>query len=152
LPTGGYIVREIRHDGWSRTTPPGDWPLGFNEVNLAPGQNSAGNNFGNAHASSALVSVSGIVYNDLNGNGKLDPGETGLGGVRVLLYKADFTSVPWIQSSTAADGSFDFSNLAPGTYFLFVGDGENGWEVTTPDFTLLPGQSFHENFFDHATG
>ncbi|HEX4794890.1 MAG TPA: SdrD B-like domain-containing protein [Humisphaera sp.] len=51
LQQGGYVVREIRRDGWSRTTPPGDWPLGFNGVNLAAGGASTGNNFGNVHAS-----------------------------------------------------------------------------------------------------
>ena len=41
----------------------------------------AGLNFGNFK----LVNVTGEVYNDLNGNGKLDPGEPGLQGWTVML-------------------------------------------------------------------
>ena len=64
------------------------------------------------------VSISGEVYNDVNGDGKLESGDTGLNGVTITLYNssgAKVTSTTTSGSGSSA-GTYSFSNLAPGTY------------------------------------
>ena len=63
-------------------------------------------------------SISGTVFNDANGNGILDKGETGLAGRELYL---DLNNNGVFDSSdyyvkTSASGAFTFANLAPGTY------------------------------------
>lgn len=69
--------------------------------------------------------VSGFVYRDDNDNGRRDTGETGLPGVKVRLVPVD-TIAPQspVETTTAADGSYSFSSLAPGKYEII--------EVTQP--------------------
>ncbi|MEX1092064.1 MAG: SdrD B-like domain-containing protein [Acidimicrobiia bacterium] len=56
--------------------------------------------------------ISGVVFEDLNGNGELDPGEVGLPGVSVQLSDG---SGP-VDLVTAVDGAYGFSHLHPGAY------------------------------------
>src|SRR5437660_1672146 len=67
----------------------------------------------------APASVSGCVYVDLNNNGVMDPGEAPLAGVTINLFGSDDRgqAVGMFQM-TAADGSFHFRNLRPGSYSL----------------------------------
>jgi uncharacterized delta-60 repeat protein len=44
---GAYRLREVRQDGWTRTQPSGDWPLGYYDVTVGAGQLVASRNFGN---------------------------------------------------------------------------------------------------------
>ena len=57
-------------------------------------------------------------FNDRNGNGVIDPGEEGLGGVQIRLTVATPTGPVTRTVTTAADGSYSFGNLGPGTYTL----------------------------------
>ncbi|QDV58092.1 MSCRAMM family protein [Rosistilla oblonga] len=61
--------------------------------------------------------ISGYVYRDDSDDGIKDPGEIGLGGVTVRLIPVD-TIAPEeiVETTTAADGSYSFTNLAPGRY------------------------------------
>ena len=72
--------------------------------------NGAGYNFGMIKP----TSISGEVYKDLNGDGKLESGDTGLSGVTVKLYNSSGTQVG--STTTNSSGDYSFSNLAPGTY------------------------------------
>jgi hypothetical protein len=54
--------------------------------------------------------VKGVVYADLNGDGRVDPGEGPLAGVVVSIDGCGTTQT----GTTAADGAFDFTGLAPG--------------------------------------
>ena len=56
--------------------------------------------------------ISGNVFEDLNGNGVLDPGEVGLPGVSVQLSDVDGP----VDLGAAVDGAYDFNNLNPGDY------------------------------------
>ena len=58
------------------------------------------------------------VWNDANANGIQDSGETGISGVTVTLYGSDGTTMIGTPTTTAADGSYHFTNLAPGTYYV----------------------------------
>ena len=117
-------------------------------MNLTTGQNSTDDDFGNVHAKSATVKISGLVFNDANGNGRPDPGEQGVAGIQVLLWNPSVvTSVPWLITTTAANASFSFNDVAPGTYYLEAFSDNFG--ADGPEFTLLPGQSFQEKFAYH---
>ena len=57
------------------------------------------------------VSIAGNVWYDQNNDGVFDPGESGIGGVTIDLIGPVTTS-----TVTAADGSYSFEGLPPGTY------------------------------------
>ena len=61
-------------------------------------------------------SIGDFVWDDLNWNGIQDAGEPGLLGVTVTLYDAG--SNPLNTTTTAVDGSYAFTNLVPGSYFV----------------------------------
>ncbi len=58
-------------------------------------------------------SISGLVFNDANGNGTND-GEAGLAGVTVQLQNPDGSLVA--STATAGDGTYAFAALQPGAY------------------------------------
>ena len=77
-------------------------------VSLAEGENKGGNNFGYV-----LGSIAGIVYTDINRTSMLDAGDTGLGGVTVTLSAG---GSPIATTTTAANGSYIFTDLMAGSY------------------------------------
>jgi uncharacterized repeat protein (TIGR01451 family) len=56
------------------------------------------------------------VWEDLNGNGIQDPGEPGIGGVTVHLL--DGTGAVMQTATSGADGSYGFTGMVPGTYYV----------------------------------
>jgi protocatechuate 3,4-dioxygenase beta subunit len=87
----------------------------LSNIQLAQGTNGINNNF------SALLpgALLGHVYFDANDNGVRDAGETGIAGVTVTLTGTDDHGSAVNQSQqTAADGSFAFTGLRPGTYTI----------------------------------
>ena len=60
------------------------------------------------------ITVSGEVFNDLNGNGTLDPGDPGLPGWTVDLLRLRRRLVA--TTVTDANGDYSFTDLGPGTY------------------------------------
>jgi hypothetical protein len=54
----------------------------------------------------------GVIFNDLNNNGRRDPGESGMAGVKVGVGSA--------QTLTRTDGSFTLPAMASGTYPLRI--------------------------------
>jgi fimbrial isopeptide formation D2 family protein/uncharacterized repeat protein (TIGR01451 family) len=60
------------------------------------------------------ASIGDFVWDDTNGDGIQDPGETGLVNVTVNLYDGAGNLVT--TTTTAADGSYLFADLAPGDY------------------------------------
>ena len=78
--------------------------------------------------------ISGIIYNDINADGVLDPGEAPLAGVELVLASGTCAS-PGVTQTTlsAADGSY-FIELSPptaGTYCLSIDP------LTPPNDTIL---------------
>lgn len=76
----------------------------------------------NSASSSSVVavvpaSISGTVFVDRNNNGVIDSNDPGIGGVVITLTGIDFTSTTVNRSTvTAANGTYVFANLLPGTY------------------------------------
>jgi hypothetical protein len=65
----------------------------------------------------ALSTISGVVYNDANGNDSYGSGDNGIGGVPVYLYNGTGT-VRLATTTTASNGTYSFPNLALGTYIV----------------------------------
>ena len=59
------------------------------------------------------------MFNDLNGDGTLESGEPGLKGWTVNLLNS--ASQVITTATTAANGSYSFTSLLPGTYIVQVG-------------------------------
>jgi uncharacterized protein (DUF2141 family) len=95
----------------------------------------------------ANASISGEVFNDGNGDGKLDAGELGLGLWQVYIdtNKDGKYDTGDILATTNAQGAFSFKNLAPGTYQVRVVQ-QTGTATTTTGgaletITVAVGQS-----------
>jgi len=59
-----------------------------------------------------------LVWNDVNNNGLVDGGETGIGGVTVELL--DSTNTVIATTTTDANGNYLFDNLIPGDYIVRI--------------------------------
>jgi serine-aspartate repeat-containing protein C/D/E len=112
LPANTYTLTEIVPTGYVQTAPAG----GTWSITLASGQARTGVDFGNASIGSPTTgSVSGIKYLDLNVNGIFDGTDRPLAGITIVLMdSAGHTQ----QIVTGDDGTFLFTNLAPGDYVL----------------------------------
>jgi protocatechuate 3,4-dioxygenase beta subunit len=86
----------------------------ISNISLPSGFNGANNDFGEL----LPASLAGYVYLDANNNGSKDPGEKGIGGVTVTLTGFDDRGTVNRVTTTAADGSYSFNNLRPGTYTI----------------------------------
>ncbi len=76
-------------------------------------------------------SISGMKFNDLNGNGTRDKGEPGLANWTIVLTRPDGSNE---TSITNSDGTYMFSNLSAGNYIVA--------EVLVPGWTqTLPAAS-----------
>jgi hypothetical protein len=83
-------------------------------------------------------SISGVAIDDGNGNGVIDAGEPGLAGWEAAITSAAGT----VAAQVAADGSYSFGDLAPGTYTVSlvkvvgVAGPPPPWIPTLPDADL----------------
>jgi len=89
-------------------------------------------------------SIGGVVWHDANENGEMDPGEDGLGGVRMLLEMSSepdtmvTAAIDVDHTTTADDGSYRFDGLDAG--FYTVGKAlDQDFRGTTPNpmFVIL---------------
>jgi len=122
LKPGDYELREAPRSGWVQTHPSPAIYL----LSLASGDIVAGKDFGNAE----LASISGMKFEDLDGDGVRDPGEEGLDGWTVELVDPVGGGVIDTQT-TAAGGLYSFADLMPGDYELREA-ARPGWIQTLP--------------------
>lgn len=109
-PAGYLDGREARNG----TVLPGSAGTDVITVTLAT-SDLVNNDFGEV----VPASVAGYVYVDLNDNGIKELGESGLAAVTVTLAGTDDVGAPVrLAQTTAADGSYRFTNLRPGSYGL----------------------------------
>ncbi len=154
LPPGTYTVVETDPANYQST---GD-VYGANDnvivATVPAGTAVSGQNFADAQKPGAIT---GVVYDDLNGDGNYDPGEPGLPNVQVCLTPP---SGPQVCQTTNAGGQYAFTDLTPGNYtvtetdpagYLSTGDADgsaNGNNTIAP-ITVAAGQTVVErNFFD----
>jgi protocatechuate 3,4-dioxygenase beta subunit len=128
LAPGRYGVREAQPAGYfdgldtagtagGIADNPGDEITG---AVLDPGVDGEQYNFGELRA----ASVSGRVHADRDDDCVLDAGETPIGGVEIRLLNASGAVID--TTYTESDGTYEFTNLRPGTYSVF--------EVQPPGF------------------
>jgi uncharacterized repeat protein (TIGR01451 family) len=81
--------------------------------------------------------ISGVVFIDTNRNGRQDTGEIGRAGATVTLggTRGNGSAQTPTQAVTAADGSYSFTGLIPGTYGVTASQ-VTGFTFTTP--TSIP--------------
>jgi hypothetical protein len=121
LGPGTYYVQEEVPDGWMQTYG------GTYTIEAMSGVDSTGNDFANFE----LIDISGMKFRDLDREGDKDPGEPGVGGITIELYK-ESNGVAGLQTeangdtpadtlfdstTTASDGTYSFEDLGPGTYY-----------------------------------
>ena len=143
LTVATYRITYVIPSGWANT---GTRPL---LVTVSAGANSAGNNF---FTQERDASISGHVYNDTNGNGSLDGGELGIGGVTVTLTGGTPT-VGTLTTTTAGDGSYSFTGLQAGSYSVdyTIPSGFINTGAKPLSFTLTAGQAATaKDFFAQA--
>jgi len=106
-----------------------------------------------AHAAVATASISGTVFNDTNGNGTLNPGETGIAGVTVTLDAGADNTVD-ATTTTDINGNYSFTLLLSGTYRIrqVVPLGKTQSSPNPPDVVLVaPTSVSGVNFGDITT-
>ena len=88
--------------------------------------------------SATTGTISGTVWNDSDGDGVKEPGETPLSGWWVELNTG-------MLVTSASDGTYTFTGVSPGTYTVFE-DMKTGWQQTAPSggtysVTIAAGQN-----------
>jgi hypothetical protein len=119
-----YRVREVVPTNWRQTAPSGAYTL-----SLASGQNIVKKNFGTTKRSA----ITGLVFNDLDGDGVRDAGEAGLFNWRAFIDADNDGIFDAGEASvlTDANGKYRFDALKAGTYRLRVVPA-GGWTRTAP--------------------
>jgi serine-aspartate repeat-containing protein C/D/E len=176
-PGGSYLITTVPPFATVPQTVqpgPGGVPAGSNAIfirNLQAGRDYPNNNF--LQRQFQVVSpvtpetpntISGQVINDLNGNGAMDAGETGLGNATLTLVSA--AGVVIGTTTSAPTGEFTFAGLANGDYTLtetdptgyvstdaVPGAGAVKIDVNTLRVTAAAGvtQYSGQRFLDHST-
>ena len=123
LGPGRYSIEYITPSGWIVTSPVNPTIYSFK---VSSGRNSTGFDYGFF----SLVTIGGLVYNDLSGNGVLDPGDPGLAGWRVELLDVN-GHVVTTRKTSSVGGAFKFGPLGPGLYTVREIP-LAGWTQTTP--------------------
>ncbi|MDD4650878.1 MAG: SdrD B-like domain-containing protein, partial [Methanothrix sp.] len=123
LKAGSYTVAETLPAGWKAVNP----ESGSYSIDLSA-SDAADTNFANKLTS---FSISGMKYNDLDGNGVND-GEPGMGDWKIALSGTlEGNSAVQKEATTASDGSYKFENLTAGTYTITEVE-QSGWVRTAP--------------------
>ncbi len=130
LAPGDYRVVVVPPSGQTATTPT------TIDITLASGDTRDDADFGfEPPAPPSPGSIGDRVWNDTDGDGAQDPGEAGVAGATVTLrldadHDGSYETVAATQL-TAADGSYTFGNLPPGSYQAVVTE-PAGMNATTP--------------------
>ncbi|HEX8203541.1 MAG TPA: SdrD B-like domain-containing protein, partial [Isosphaeraceae bacterium] len=127
-----YVVREVVPAGWIPTSPRG---AGIRIANVTSGQTVSNLNFGNRESLTPVPpptpgQITGLKWNDRNGDGKRDPDEPGLPGVTIFLDlnsnntrdDDEPTAVTSADDPATADvneaGRYRFPDLQPRLYIV----------------------------------
>ncbi|MGB8648223.1 MAG: SdrD B-like domain-containing protein [Anaerolineae bacterium] len=96
-------------------------------------------------------SVAGTVFNDANGNGQFDKGETALSGVQVSLYDSS-GGKPLAVTATDAQGVYRFSTLPTGSYSIQVMVPQNYRSTTASELKVELSRCGQQSLQDVGVG
>jgi hypothetical protein len=132
VPAGNYKIREIVPTGWKQITPSNNYGWTFT---LSAGESATGINFGVIPTTGVTTgaSISGTVFNDVNGDGIDDNGETGLSGWTIYDDANNNGKLDpgELSTKTNASGLYTFTGLTAGNYKIRAII-PTGWKQTTP--------------------
>lgn len=125
LGPGSYRISEVLQSGWLQTAPDG----GSWTVTPSSGEDVGGQDFGNVLA----ASISGVKFEDIDGDGQRDADEPGLAGWTIFLDRNNNGMLDGGEPSTVTDaqGQYAFANLLPGSYRV-AEVMQAGWMQTSP--------------------
>ena len=110
LPQGTYTLSEVIPAGQVITVPTDNEYV----VTLTNDNRDVSNlDFGNQAI--ATTTVSGIKFNDINGNGIREIGENGVPNITIVLDRLN-DDLPVVTTTTDANGNFQFENVTAGMY------------------------------------
>jgi len=99
------------------------------------------------------ASISGVKFNDMNGNGIKNVGDNNISGWKIYLYKTNLQTL--VDSATTTDEGYTFPQVEEGVYFLRE-EQKDDWVQTTADIDSLvatPGSVFSgKNFGNFQRG
>ncbi len=134
LSAGSYKIRQILPSGYTQVSPTNNYGQ---TITLSANQTVTGKNFAD-HSSGVTPpstggSISGTVFNDLDGDGVKDSNEIGVGNITIYNdannnSKLDAGEITTVTSST---GAYMLANLAAGSYKIRE-ILQSGWSQTTP--------------------
>ena len=134
LQPNTYTVAEVQQSGWQQTFPNGN---GTHTVNLSAGEIVSDLDFGNQVMPGE---ISGIKWNDADGDGEIDASEAKLSDWTIFLDDNQNGQLDASEISTVTDaqGKYEFSNLDAGTYTVSEVL-KSGWKQTSPTALSNPG-------------
>ena len=145
IAPGSYTVREVLLSGDTFTT------ASSLTATVTSGGTTSGENFGNYGA----ITLSGNVFDDVNGNGVKDTGDNGMSG---WVVYCDLNNDGKFESNennktTDSNGNFEFVSLTAGTYTIRIYP-KTGYTETAPaamyyTVTLAPGVPVSISFGEH---
>jgi hypothetical protein len=139
VPDGSHVVAAAPPVGYACTSPTEV------VVDVRPGSGATAN-----YGLKAAGTVSGIVFNDLDGDGTQDVGEPGLGGVSIQLKDSGGSLADSVV--TTGDGTYTFTGVAAGSYTVQETDPE-GFVSITPNevpISVAPDGAATANFGDRV--
>ncbi|QDV81438.1 Serine-aspartate repeat-containing protein D precursor [Stieleria magnilauensis] len=142
LPPRTYDIRVMVPAGYELVSPPD----GLQSVSLGIQDSVDHLSFGFEFLG---ATIAGRVFDDANGNGELDAGESPISGFGVNLSVGAMTSNRDFVTATDADGHFSFSGLQPGDYTVLINEPAQ-YESTTDTsrvVSIAEGQVDDKTFF-----
>ena len=144
-----YTITENQTPGWKLTniscTGDEDAQININGRTVTLTLDSPSEKVTCEFTNTKLGSISGQKFNDLDGSGTKDVGESGLSGWTINL-DTDVNGSVDATATTDANGNYSFPDLEPGTYRVREVD-QGGWVQRTPnptDITITRGEDVSE--------
>jgi hypothetical protein len=135
LASGSYKIRQILQSGWSQTTPTNNYGW---TITLGSNQQLSSKDFGTRESNvvpppTSGGSISGNVWNDLDGDRVKDASEVGVANITVYNDANNNSKLDSGEKTTTTDGSgqYTFSGLVSGSYKIRQ-ILQSGWVQTTP--------------------
>ena len=123
LPPGTYVVVETDPSGFVSTADVSNPNNNQIPAIVVASATSSGNDFLDTNNTAALATIGNRVWSDINNDGLLGGGESGIDGVLVELYLASQTpgvDSPYLTTITSGGGLYQFTNVPAGNYVIYL--------------------------------